>query len=333
MGLAVVTRAQWPVTIGGTATPDTAPSCTGGVWSTQVDASTIGDGASVALSASFGTNAEEVTASATVLKDVVLPTVSITSSGGINEENQSAYSLAGTCSEDGGVVEVNIGGFETTANCVSSAWSITNYDLAPGGLSGSTIAIAADMTDPAGNPATQATASVGRDVDAPMVTITSTDRIINIADNNQFSLTGTCTVGDGDVSIQIGDLPAAITTTCDASGQWSLVNRDVTGLSEGVGMVLNVWQTDGASNRGEVVENTITKDIQAPIVTLTSSTQVNNDNADSFLLTGTCTDNRMSAITVGISGTISGTVSSISGPGIDVDCDNNIWELRTTPPS
>ena len=310
------------VTIGGTATPTTAPSCTSGAWSTQVGVDGVSDGANVTVSASFGTGTEEVTDSVTVLKDTVLPTVAITQPTAINRDNQDSYSLSGTCSEEGANVNVNIGSIAATVNCASGAWSIANYDLASGGLTGSTIAITADITDAAGNDATQASASVTRDVDAPVVTITSTDRVINIADNNQFSLSGTCTVGDGNVSIQIGNL-TGITTACDVNGQWSLVNEDVTNLGEGVGLVLIAQQTDVVSNTGEVEENTITKDIQAPTVTLTSSTQVNDDNEDSFLLEGTCSDNRVDSITIVASDGID-TVGNSS----NIDCSNNVWDYR-----
>jgi hypothetical protein len=103
---------------------------------------------------------------AAVLIDAIQPEVTIDPASTITASNVTTYNLTGTCSEDGEVVNVNIGGVADTATCGTGTWSTTTDVALATDSFDNTVAdvnITADHSDAGGNPAIQATTSVIKD--------------------------------------------------------------------------------------------------------------------------------------------------------------------------
>ena len=123
------------------------------------------------------------------------------------------------------------------------AWSVDGLDV--GSLDGSSVTITADVKDAAGNPASQLSQTVDRDVEVPTVEITSADDI-NLANKDSYTLEGTCSEDTREVSVTIGSLPPE-TVTC-SSGLWSL-QPDTTAIPPGVSAIV-VGHKDAIGNEG-----------------------------------------------------------------------------------
>ncbi|MDR9484361.1 MAG: hypothetical protein RI566_04240, partial [Sediminimonas sp.] len=144
---------------------------------------------------------EEVNAgSATIVVDTIPPVVAITTpiavDGVINAAEQgNPLTVSGTTdAEDGQVVTVGFNGAQYTATVASGAWSadIPAADLS-GLSSGDTLALTADVSDAAGNPAVQATTSIDTDFVAT-VSIDAIGGVDGLATVDQFfdlTVTGT----------------------------------------------------------------------------------------------------------------------------------------------
>ena len=296
------------LTVGGLS-PSTEPSCSEGTWSASVNVSSLSDGNSITINISFGEGSNQVTDFETISKDTQNPTVGISASPVINASNRDSYDLSGTCSENERSVDIAIGSLNTQATCSSNLWEVSSYDISS--VTGSTVTITADLSDAAGNPATQATATVNRDILAPAPTLSTTFLHINRSNSTQYNLEGTCE-SDLDVILTLGSLPSR-TLTC-TSGSWSLVNADVSTLNDGVGISLTIIQTDDVSNEG-VVSTTLIKDTVDPTLTLTSPLLVNALNVSAFLLEGACSENgRSVSIVIG------------SRSAVTASCTSGAWQ-------
>jgi serralysin len=127
----------------------------------------------IATASDTTVTAEAVQISVTDVAEVTAPTVSITapiSGGYLNDsEDASALTIAGTSSgADGQSVTLTVGGVTYTATVASGgAWllSVSASDLQA--LTEGTISLTADVSDAAGNAATQATGSYVYDITAP----------------------------------------------------------------------------------------------------------------------------------------------------------------------
>ena len=296
------------VSVGGQS-PAAAPSCSNGTWNTTIDVSSVSDNTSVAISVTL-TSGTTATANATVLKDVVPPTLTITAPSAITLSNQSSYSVSGTCSGVDQSIEVGIGTLNFNTNCSSNSWTLTNKDVSA--LTASSITITADTTDLAGNPATQASANVVRDVLAPVLTMTTPDLNINAANVGTYTLQGNCE-GTEDVIITIGALPA-VTVSCSGNA-WTLLAKDMSALNDGQNIAVVITQDDAVGNRG-TLNKTLDKDIAPPTVTLSSSLLVSSSNVNSYLMTGSCSEDRTGAVVITID----------TDTPTSVDCQGGAWQ-------
>lgn len=149
------------------------PVCTATAWSATVNVTAVSDSGAVSITAdhvdSVGNAAIQATAS--VLKDTVIPTVAITSSPAINNTNKAAYTFSGTCSENTRTVSVTVGAVSATPSCSSGSWSATVNVTAL--VDNASVSVTANHTDLAGNAATPATTTVLKDTVVPTVAITS----------------------------------------------------------------------------------------------------------------------------------------------------------------
>jgi hypothetical protein len=112
---------------------------------------------------------------------------------------------------------------------------------------------------------------------APVVAITSAPTATAL-NAGSYTVSGTCTVGDGDVTVSIaGATPASQTASCSGSGAWSAI-FDVSAIGDGASVIaVNASQTDAAANIGNASQVEADKDIVSPaIVILNAPAAVSN---------------------------------------------------------
>ena len=299
------------LTVGGQR-PATEPVCSSRTWTTTVDVSSVPDHSAVTISVVFTKTSDDSTVSAStrVLKDILLPTLAMTAPSAINSINEGSYSVSGTCRGADQFIRVVIGGLNFDTSCVSNSWTLGSKDVSS--LTTSSIAITADTTDVAGNAATQASASVVRDVIPPVLTITTSNRNINAANVGSYTLTGSCE-GTTSVTITIGTLDA-VTVSCPSTS-WTLPSKNMSALVDGQNIVVLITQDDTAGNNGRL-SKTLTKDVIAPNVAVTSSLLVSSSNVNSFPMAGTCDENGTGVVSIAIAG----------GTATSADCQGGNWQ-------
>lgn len=327
------------VSVGGIAA---TPTCTTGIWSTSVDVSGLSDGGSISITANHtdaaGNTATQATAS--VVKDTVLPTVSIASAPSINNANKASYPVSGACSENGQTVTVSVGSVSGTPTCTALAWSVSlNVNTVPDGAS---VTVTANHSDLAGNAATTATTTVLKDTSNPNVAITSSP-VMNLANVASYLVSGTCSENSRTVTVSVGGIGA--TPNC-SGGAWSTTVNG-TSLTDG-SVTITADHTDAAGNTATQANVSITKDTSAPTVSITSAPAINNSNKGTYPVGGTCSENGRTVTVVvgGVSGTVTcgtGTWSRTfnvtgvaDGPSILITADlsdvngNNATQATTT---
>jgi rRNA maturation protein Nop10 len=271
------------------------PTCSALAWSTSVNVTAVSDGASVAITADHTDAAGNAAtqATTTVLKDTVIPTVAISSSPSINNANRTAYVVSGTCSENTRSVSVNVGSVSGSGTCTALAWSATlNVTTVTDGAS---VAVTADHTDVAGNPATQAATTVLKDTSNPTVAITSSPGI-NISNSAAYTVSGTCSENTRTVTVSVGGVSG--TPTCTALTWSTTVNAS--GLADSGSVTITANHTDAAGNAATQASTTVIKDTAIPTVAITSSTAINNTNRAAYPVSGTCSENgRTVSVNVG----------------------------------
>ena len=215
--------------------------------------------------------------------DAVAPTLAITTPISTdnfvnNVEDESSLTISGTSAgADGRTVTVAVGSItaKTATIAAGGAWSISLTSAEVKTLTGGTINITANVSDTAGNPATQATASFTYDRTAPTLAITtpiSTDNFVNNAeDESSLIISGTSSGADGrTVTVAVGSITGQ-TATIAAGGAWSitLTSAEVKTLTEGtINITANV--SDTAGNPATQATASFVYDRTAP--TLLSST-------------------------------------------------------------
>jgi hypothetical protein len=286
----------------------TAP-CAGGAWSTAINVSGATDGMITVmadLTDSSGNPATQV--SRTFSKDTVAPAVAITSPGAgtyVNTANVNAFSVSGTCSENGQTVTLS-GAGSGTVLCAGGTWS---KGLDVSGAADGTITIKADLSDVAGNPATQSTRTFTKDATPPTVAITApaAGSIVNLANVTSFAVSGTCSENGQPVMLSGA---GSATPTCTAHA-WTAY-LDVSTATDGT-ISLTANLTDAAGNSATANTRTFTKDTVPPTVAITAPAAgsfVNSANAAGLLISGTCSENGQ---TVSLSGAGAGSVACTSG--------------------
>ena len=232
---------------GGTAT---SADCQGENWEKNVNLSTEAEGnisVSIVHQDALGNG---TTITPTLNKDTVAPTLTITSPAMMNSANQNAYTIRGTCNEDGAQITVSIVGQSNSLSftCASSAWQVSGDFTSLG--DNTQIGVTASVQDGHGNRSEQ-TASFAKDATPPEVTINTPAELT--ADNKAaFPLSGSCNENEREVVVSANTtiLPAtqptcqssAWTTSIDLSTLISTFKRDIT---------IRVYQVDAAGNRGD----------------------------------------------------------------------------------
>lgn len=272
-----------------------SPTCSAGAWSTSVNVSAVADGGSVAITAdhsdAVGNNANQATA--TALKDTVIPTVSITSSPVIYNGNKASYTVSGACSENTRTVSVSVGGVTSSPTCTALAWSATVNVSAV--ADSATLSITANHTDLAGNAANQASTTVVKDTANPTVAIT-TPAVINNGNKASYTVSGTCSENTRTVSVSIGGVTGS--PTCSA-GAWT-TSLDVSAVADSGSVAITADHTDASGNSATQATASVTKDTSNPTVAITAPSAINNSNKASYTVSGSCSENtRTVSVNVG----------------------------------
>ena len=140
-------------------------------------------------------------------------------------------------------------------------------------------------TDAAGNSTADITGNeLIIDATAPVVTIDSAD-VVNAANESSYNVAGTCTDGDGAVTVAIaGASPPSLSVAC-VGGAWTASGFDVSGIADGTNViVVDASQTDALGNTGNATSVQVDKDATPP-GTPTVDAQVTNDTTP--VITGT----------------------------------------------
>lgn len=232
--------------------------CTSGLWTKTVDLSAVADGALTITanhSDSAGNAAPAIVKNLT--KDTVVPTLTLTAPTAgsyINSNNVSAFTVSGACSENGGTVVLS-GAVSGSGTCASGAWSATLNMTAP---AQGTVNVRADLSDAAGNSATQVSINYTKDTLAP----TSNSISINGAATYTTVATVTLTLGStGATQMYITDDSA-----CASGGSWQTYATSkpwVLGDDNNT-VAVYVKYRDAAQNETACINDTIIHDDTPP---------------------------------------------------------------------
>jgi hypothetical protein len=208
--------------------------------------------------------------------DTTPPTLTISgfSDGAVMNAAEQATDLTitgTTTAEDGQTVTVNIYGQVYEGMVTGGQWSVTVPAV---GLTvlpdGATVALTADVTDQAGNPATQADASFDTDFTAPTISLDpiagGSIELIDVSAD--LTLTGSTTALDGQPISVTFDGQSYSTTA--SGGGWSVTipSADLAGLSTGVPATFNVTVADAAGNISVPASASVPVDLTGPSIAI-----------------------------------------------------------------
>ncbi|MEP4037202.1 Ig-like domain-containing protein [Pseudophaeobacter sp.] len=191
----------------------------------------------------------------------------------VNSAEAATVTLSGSTSlvEDGRSVSVTVsdsasGSASGSATVSSNAWSLV-IDLS--GLSDGALSLTADVSDAAGTPTPQASASLTLDTDKPSVSFDSPlagDDIVAAAEAGSLTLSGISSgLEDGrSVSVTVSDSASGSVSgsATVSSNAWSLV-LNVSTLSEGA-LSLTADATDAVGNPVDQASASLVLDLNAP---------------------------------------------------------------------
>ncbi|MBY6162555.1 hypothetical protein KUV73_16845 [Mameliella alba] len=309
---------------GGAAVTGTGTIVTATDQVTGLDLSGLGDGTltlTVALTDPAGNTGADATD--TAIKDATIPGVAIDApiedDDVINAAEALATVLSGTTTDlaDGAVVTVEVSdGAAVATGTAAVSGGVWNLSIDLTGLADGVLLITADVSDAAGNPAPQATASATKDATAPSGYGIAFDQDPVNAGNQSavgFTLSGAEVGATFAYSITSDGGGAAVTgtgTIVTATDQ--VTGLDLSGLGDGT-LTISVALTDPAGNTGAAATGTATKDAVLPTAVLTGPTTA---QADPFLVTLTFSED-VTGLTLASVQITNGTASALTGTGAD----------------
>lgn len=237
----------------------------------------------------------------------VLPNVAITSAPDITAANENAYTVTGTCDQEGRSVTVNIDGLVFSPTCSSGTWTTGGVNVSSR-LDNAALPITADLDDAAGNNATQATTTVNKDTANPTVAITFSPDITSANDTN-YAVSGTCTDVGQIVDVNLDDTvnPVINVQPNCSGGTWTTGSLDVSSLNDGT---INVTADHLTATQAST---TVNKDTTSSIVVISSAPNINGVNQTTYIVSGTCSTN---GVVVNV---IIGTIP------VNPNCNNGSW--------
>ncbi|MEJ5128747.1 hypothetical protein WH367_22100 [Comamonas sp. MYb21] len=262
--------------------------CSGGIWSTTgLNVSGLANGA-VSVVAAQTVGGLTGSGSLVITKDSqgLAPAVTITSAPAITAANQSAYTVSGTCSENGVVLTVHVGDVAAVPQpvCSGGIWSTAAMDVS--GLPDEMVLVTASQTlngqTGSGSVVTaKDTAGI-----APVVAISSAPAI-TAANASAYTVSGICTVDGSNVAVLVGSVAAS--APC-SGGIWTSAALDVSGLPDGPVTVTASQTAGGLTGSGSLVTAKDTAGV-APSVAITSAAAITAANQSAYVVSGTCSVN------------------------------------------
>ena len=336
------------VVIGGVNTPikvkcgtDKDGLSTPGKWSTTVDVSAqTSGGVTITADHKATVGGESWPADQDSELTSKLPHVTLASASTIDASNVATYTLSGKCTESGQPVTVSVGSVQPNPQptCSSGNWEVTNLNVSSLGTGEVTITV---NHNDGGNTNPLLAPPVTQKVDkVPLVTVTVDGNLTEINDETSIDLLGTCSEASQPVTIklvgegQTTNAAAHLTSngiTCAASGSiWTWPNVDISDRAKFPTGTLTI--TADHSVTLPVVDPPATKKYDAlsastsiarnPVVKITATPDITDENAGAYTFSGSCTDVGLGAVRVEVS------KSGVSGNEVSdtVDCtvDTNV---------
>ena len=208
----------------------------------------------------------------------------------VNSAEDETVSVTGTSTgvEEGQSVSVRLSDgttdVEVTATVGSDGtWTATDANISE--LTNGEITITADVSDAAGNAATQATKTITLDNVSPSAfAIDATlevDNIVSSAEDETVSVTGTSTGVEEGQSVYVllshGTTDVEVTATVGSDGTWTATDANISELTNGE-ITITADVSDAAGNAATQVTKTITIDNVSPVVPLQSNATLEVDN-------------------------------------------------------
>jgi len=147
----------------------------------------------------------------------------------------------------------------------------------------------ASQTDSNSNIGSASQLTTLKDIALPNVAIDAVSTINN-ANYTAYTVTGSCTSGDGNISYTFsspsgGSLSASV--SCSA-GSWTTGALNLVTLIDNAAITFNASQTDSASNSGVASQRNALKDIILPSVAIDAVSTINNANYMAYTVSGSC---------------------------------------------
>ncbi|MGB3023339.1 MAG: BspA family leucine-rich repeat surface protein [Candidatus Saccharimonadales bacterium] len=214
--------------------------------------------------------------------DTTAPTVAI--SAPTKLDNGSITDTTITITDNVGIVvadvAIGVGSTASISNLNCTQTSATRVDCTVHVNSSGSLVI--EVSDKAGNTASATELGYVIDTTSPVVAVGNLPAI-TLANQSAYLVSGTCTVGDGNVSVVVNGVTH--TVSCSA-GAWSLT-LDMSSLSDGSpALTVTASQTDAAGNTGSAGAQTAPKDTVAPTVGINTVAS----NSGSPALSGSVSD-------------------------------------------
>ena len=262
--------------------PESDVICSSGAWSAKINTTSLLDGA-IGITLSLKDIAGNPgTATIASEKDIVPPTVVITTfSAYIIATTQADYALSGTCSEAKGEVRVSLANPgdasaavtpSTQPRCQGDKTWATTVDATT--LPEGTLAIAVSHEDSVGNGQTHSQ-TVAKDTVAPDLAISALVAInaqTSEAMLRSYPVAGTCSEGGRVITVSLtdsaGDMasPSEVVTCPAAGGDWS-AQLDATPLENGT-LTASARYSDVAGNLKVAAPQEVEKDTGLPTVSI-----------------------------------------------------------------
>ena len=248
--------------------------------------------------------------SATIVHDNIVPTLGFSATPTINLANKSAYTISGTCSENGRNV-VLTGAVGSTTVCTSSSWSMT-LDMTA--LSDGPIVLSISHSDLAGNSFGPLSTTVTKNTSFPTGN--------NIVIAGGASYTTTSTVNLTLISGGASEMYITNSAGCGSGGTWETMSANKSGWILGqTNTTATVYAKfrNSALNESSCIYSTIVHDSIAPTFTISSpanGSMVDSGNQSNFVVTGSCSESG----TIHVTGAVTLT-TSCSNPTFSIPFD------------
>ncbi len=320
------------LSVNGSAAPSfVGGTCSSGLWSAGFSTLGFADGAltlQAGLSDAAGNSATSTSVSVT--KDTSAPTVEIAASfDGIfvgTAQNTTAYTLTGTCSENGRAVALQINSAAATGwtnpNCSSGGFSGT-FNMTS--LSDGSLSLVASQSDAASNSTDSKAIAMTKDTVSPSIALTTPahNSFINIdTDKNPYIFQGTCSENGQSVDILLNG--AKLGSGLCSAGSFD-PEIDFGKLADGI-HTFQASIEDAAGNKTLSAIHSVTLDTVAPTLSMTTpanKSYINlSNNGSSFAVSGNCSENGRS-VTLSVNG--SAAPSFVGGTCSSGLCSTGSW--------